>query len=284
MKQIINYLRSYVKDHLNKRYFIAICLYTGILLLLNFYLEPTKSSRSLYRWTDHSFTYYLVLYLIGFVIPYLGYYFFLRKQEVTFLFSAKFWGLVLFSVLLFSSRSSLIYYYQVYLAKSIYGPTAQSQFIFRVVFTLGKGLLVLLPLLIYWYLRDKPQQSFYGINKKQLDLKPYFIMILIMIPIIIIASQNPGFLKKYPRAQMMPAIQLFNKEHFPFILGFELLYILDFYAIELFFRGFLILAFVKYAGARAILPAAVFYTCIHFGKPFGRSAQFFFRRRFIRDY
>ena len=275
MKQIINYLKSYYKEHLNIPYFIAVCLYTGILLLLNFYLEPTKSIRSQFRWTDHSFLYYVTLYSIGFIIPYLGYRLFFKKEETTFLFNLKFWGLVLFALLLFSSRSSLIYYYQIYFAESIYGNTARSQFVFRAIYNLSKGLLILLPLLGYWLWADR-QQPFYGISKKKLNLKPYFIMILVMVPIIIMASQNPGFLKKYPRAQLMPAVELFDQEHTLYILGYELLYVLDFYAIELFFRGFLILAFVKYVGAKAILPAAVFYVCIHFGKPPGEALSSFF--------
>src|SRR5690606_32481 len=53
----------------------------------------------------------------------------------------------------------------------------------------------------------------------------------------------------------------------PAKLLFELSYGLDFFTIELFFRGFLILAFLRYAGKAAILPMAAFYCSIHFGKP-----------------
>ena len=48
---------------------------------------------------------------------------------------------------------------------------------------------------------------------------------------------------------------------------FELSYGLVFLTIELFFRGFLVLAFARYAGKDAILPVAAFYCAIHFGKP-----------------
>ena len=53
-------------------------------------------------------------------------------------------------------------------------------------------------------------------------------------------------------------------------LFYELSYGSDFIGIELFFRGFLVLAFVKWAGKDAILPMALFYCTIHFGK-FGRT-------------
>ena len=59
-------------------------------------------------------------------------------------------------------------------------------------------------------------------------------------------------------------------------LLFELSYGSDFFTIELFFRGFLILAFAKWAGKEAILPMAVFYCTIHFGKPLGECISSFF--------
>ena len=42
---------------------------------------------------------------------------------------------------------------------------------------------------------------------------------------------------------------------------------MDFLTIESFFRGFVVLAFVRYVGKDAILPMAAFYCTIHFGKP-----------------
>jgi membrane protease YdiL (CAAX protease family) len=50
----------------------------------------------------------------------------------------------------------------------------------------------------------------------------------------------------------------------------------DFLGIEIFFRGFLILAFIKWAGQDAILPMACFYCTIHFGKPLGECISSYF--------
>jgi membrane protease YdiL (CAAX protease family) len=51
---------------------------------------------------------------------------------------------------------------------------------------------------------------------------------------------------------------------------------LDFVTIELFFRGFLVLAFVRFVGPDAIVPMAVFYCSIHFGKPLAECISSFF--------
>ena len=59
-------------------------------------------------------------------------------------------------------------------------------------------------------------------------------------------------------------------------LLFELSYGTDFITIEFFFRGFLVLAFVKWAGKEAILPMACFYCSIHFGKPIGECISSYF--------
>ena len=59
-------------------------------------------------------------------------------------------------------------------------------------------------------------------------------------------------------------------------LLFELSYGSDFIGIEIFFRGFLVLAFIKWAGKDAILPMAVFYCSIHFGKPLGECISSYF--------
>jgi hypothetical protein len=58
-------------------------------------------------------------------------------------------------------------------------------------------------------------------------------------------------------------------------LLYELSYGSDFLSIELFFRGFLVLAFMKYAEIDVLLPMAVFYCTIHFGKPLGECISSF---------
>ena len=60
------------------------------------------------------------------------------------------------------------------------------------------------------------------------------------------------------------------------LLFYELIYGLDFVSIEYFFRGFLVLAFLKYVGPGSILPMAAFYVSIHFGKPMVETISSFF--------
>ena len=96
-----------------------------------------------------------------------------------------------------------------------------------------------------------------------------------MVPLVAAASFQKDFLYVYPK---LKNIQFFfeneNSGWYKFL--YELSYGSDFVTIELFFRGFLILAFVKWAGKEAILPMAVFYCTIHFGKPLGECISSYF--------
>ena len=109
-----------------------------------------------------------------------------------------------------------------------------------------------------------------------MNWKPYWLMLLIMLPLIVAASTQEDFLAVYPKLKL-----LMNETGFASLPGwksvlFELSYGSDFIGIELFFRGFLVIAFIKWAGSSAILPMACFYCTIHFGKPLGECISSYF--------
>ncbi|MBL0146940.1 MAG: hypothetical protein IPP48_15690 [Chitinophagaceae bacterium] len=59
---------------------------------------------------------------------------------------------------------------------------------------------VLIPVFIIWFIKDRGNQPFYG--TKALDsIKPYLIMLLIMLPLLAWASTQPDFLAMYPKAK-----------------------------------------------------------------------------------
>jgi hypothetical protein len=130
-------------------------------------------------------------------------------------------------------------------------------------------------LFIVWRMFDN-NQPFYGIKTKDMNWKPYIIMLLIMVPLVAAASTQPDFLAMYPKLKLLADVSAFDKLTWWQKLLFELSYGSDFITIELFFRGFLILAFIKWAGKDAILPMACFYCTIHFGKPLGECISSYF--------
>lgn len=123
-------------------------------------------------------------------------------------------------------------------------------------------LFLIIRLLWKWFGYNQPVA---GLTRKGFRAGPYFVLLLLMIPLILFAASRPDFQLVYPKAQLIN--RLYSDPPLWRYLLFELCYGSDFFTIELFFRGFLVLAFIRYAGKDAILPVAAFYCSIHFGKP-----------------
>ncbi len=87
--------------------------------------------------------------------------------------------------------------------------------------------------------------------------------VLIMLPLVYLMSLTSGFSAKYP------FLQINNGE--PYIgqtlLLWELIYFVQFFGLEFFFRGFLVHSLKPSLGLYSIFVMTVPYCMIHFGKP-----------------
>ena len=142
-----------------------------------------------------------------------------------------------------------------------------------VVYWPYKVLMIMCMLYLVHRVFDKGQ-PFYGLSLNGFTLRPYLWMLLIMVPLIMAASTQKDFLHMYPKFQNVEYLMQPDRSWHKLL--YELSYGSDFFSIELFFRGFLVLAFAKWAGKEAILPMAIFYCTIHFGKPMGECISSYF--------
>ena len=264
MKSIIEYIRRYFAET-DKWVLMSISVFTALLVFINYNFGLDSFIRK-----NNSFIikliYWYAVFLIAFAIPYLlislvkpkGY---ARKRIfLILLFIAPF---------IFALKISLDISYNFsdnpnwnnYWNHIIYWP---------LLLVIVAGILFVL-----WRYFDK-EQPFYGLIKKGINWKPYLLMLLIMIPLIAIASTQADFLAVYPKLKSVAGVYNEGGITWWHKLLFELSYGSDFIGIELFFRGFLILAFIKWAGKDAILPMACFYCAIHFGKPLGECISSYF--------
>lgn len=137
---------------------------------------------------------------------------------------------------------------------------------------------LLLVLIIVWLLWRwvNPAYPFCGLTFKNFEWKPYLILLACMVPLIAFASTRPDFLVTYPKFKHLAFYT--NTSATPWLdrLWFEISYGIDFITIEVFFRGFLVLAFAHFVGKDAILPMAAFYCIIHFGKPLPECISSYF--------
>ena len=135
-----------------------------------------------------------------------------------------------------------------------------------------RALYCVVPVYVIWRCNEKEQSNVYGLTIQSMDSKLYGLLLLGMIPLIWMASMNEAFINYYPRAlKIIDA----GGNWFDVVL-YELFYGLDFVSIELFFRGFMVIGFVRYLGIKAILPMALMYMSIHYGKPLGEAVSSFF--------
>jgi len=264
MRTIIRHIQQYFCE-IDKRILTTVSVFTAILIFLNYHFSADTSISN-----RHSFVYSFVsrycVFLSAFGMPYLLYRL-IEKRNYT--GQLKFLLLLLLAPAIFSLKIALdipLYFsdnpnWNNYWNHVFYWP-------FLVVIT---GCI----LLIIWKIFDH-NQPFYGIKKKGLNWKPYGLMLLVMLPFVAAACTQTDFLAVYPKLKVIagvydePAMSWWHK------LLFELSYGSDFITIELFFRGFLVLAFIKWAGKDAILPMACFYCTIHFGKPLGECISSYF--------
>jgi uncharacterized protein len=92
-------------------------------------------------------------------------------------------------------------------------------------------------------------------------VRVYGALFLLMAPIVIYASTRPEFAALYP---FVPSARA-NLSTF---VLWEAAYLLQFLALEAFFRGWLLFTLERRFGATAIPVAVVPYAMIHFHKPF----------------
>jgi membrane protease YdiL (CAAX protease family) len=89
----------------------------------------------------------------------------------------------------------------------------------------------------------------------------YALFLAVVLPAMLVVSSQPDFGSYYPFYKNAP------RSWFDF-LTWEAMYFAQFFALEMFFRGFFLGVLRKSFGSGAIFAMAVPYCMIHFGKPY----------------
>ncbi len=257
-----------MKQDFNLWLYLAVLIFVGVSIAINYAYDLEDQFEQQYKGT-------FIIYPLYFLIYAIPYYFtcwltrlFTKAQVFS---SPQFWLKSFFALALMTIDKCFYFHNAVFYNSD---PAVQMYW-FRVIGN-GRSLLtVFLPLLAFYFLsKDRTEKNFYGINSKSFDVKPYLVLLLIMAPIIYLASTTEGFLETYPRANDIKADRAaayFNQPKWLIISSFEVVYSWDFIMVELLIRGFLIVGMIKVLGRHAILPMAVVYCFYHLGKPIGET-------------
>lgn len=270
MRKIIGLIRHYFQEHFSLSYFIPVFLFTALLIFINYYYD--FETRYITREGNDAkrFALYVAMYFISFGGAYLLYLF--NPKDRAMLRSWKLWLLIFFTVLIFSFRWWFYHYNQLVYE---HVPWRYQSIVIKYIINLSGFVWLFIPCAAYWFFVDRKEQPLYGFRARSVVLWPYFILLLMMVPLVIGAATQPDFLETYPRLLHtgLPRSGLQNKL---MNLLYEVCYSIDFVNTEFFFRGFMILAFARFAGPKVILPMCVFYVAIHFEKPLGETISSFF--------
>jgi membrane protease YdiL (CAAX protease family) len=119
-----------------------------------------------------------------------------------------------------------------------------------------------LPIIVIKFLFKEKLRD-YGLKRSQFFgyFKVYLLAFLLIFPCIVVASYSPQFQSTYPF--YMPA----ENDLVPYYLVWEVFYVIQFFALEFFFRGFMVHGLKKEMGQLSVFIMVIPYCTIHFTKP-----------------
>lgn len=268
----MNIFIAYIRDFLRTTdTWLLLCCTCFTVLIIFFNYRYGIETKILYNLPNKAvrFAGFYLVYLIAFGTPYL----------LVFLFKGKAiaqWPLFVFLLLVAPAIFSLkVNFAGVTEWIQNNRPGVWGRYFAIILILPSRLVLLAIPLLLIWWL-GKYETPFFGVTTHNFEWRPYVLMLLIMLPLIAWASTQPDFLNTYPKLKQVAFIGNHTSKPWLYKFLYELSYGMDFITIELFFRGFLVLAFVRFAGQDAIIPMAVFYCSIHFGKPLMECISSFF--------
>jgi len=271
MRKLYGYFKTYWTEEVKLPYLLVV---TGFLAFCIFveYRYDASSTMDSGRYTLAYFFANIVFYGIPVFFSVLTYIYFYKRSDL--FKNTSFWITVLYILSAFALRS---YVYQhkdlvTTMNHGVYDP-----YLIRCANQVFRALLIFFVVYIFWKFSGHSKIiPFYGFKLRGIDIKPYFILLILMIPLIAIASTQPDFLRKYPTFAAFVKGESFNPVLVAKLGIYEFLYGFDYVAIELFFRGFVLYALSRFLGKGAIITMAAMYVFIHFGKPVGETISSFF--------
>lgn len=269
IKAYLTYVREYVKEQFHLGLYSSVIVLLSVLLVFNYAIEFEDTVMDSYYGKPIQFFYYFLFQ----GIPYFFTCFLvgLFKPKLQFWKKKEFWLMSLLGISIISFDRSF-YLHHLLLDNTIF---ELRYYLLKLVSNMREIVTILTPLVLFYFFYDiKYLNHFYGLRLKGVSFGPYLLMMVMMAGGVYLASLNESFLSHYPvygeSAGVRFAEYLRLNEITPFML-FEVVYGFSFVMVELVFRGFLIIGLVRYFGDDVVLPMAVTYCVLHFGKPLGES-------------
>lgn len=266
MKQVFNDLKLFVKQDFKWDLYAYFFLFLAVTITINYSIDFEDRVLDSYVRTIWSFVYYTLFYAVayyGIAIPQL---FWVKKQEI--LKTKEYWIKTVFFILI-AGFSAYFYWDKTIVIPDV--TRAEQYFSKKIFIELSSFFEIALPLFLFWLIYDRCKYGFYGFSSNKSPLKPYFIMLAFMLPLIAWASFQTDFQDTYPVFKPWNNALAFDLSPIQQSLIFELFYGVSFVCVELLFRGAFVIGLVHLLGKEVILPMVSMYAFLHFGKPLGET-------------
>lgn len=122
------------------------------------------------------------------------------------------------------------------------------------------GYLLIPGMVVKWVFREKLTAWGFRVQGFAQHLWIYLALFMVVFPFVVGASFTTAFQMKYPFYNLAT-------RSFIDLFMWEMMYAIQFLALEFFFRGFLLFGTARSLGSTAVFVMAVPYAMIHFGKP-----------------
>ncbi|MBN2663780.1 MAG: CPBP family intramembrane metalloprotease [Bacteroidales bacterium] len=272
MKEIYREIKEHLKKDFNLYAYLYVLLFTFISLFIYYIFKSGRGFIYKNFGSTRGIIDLIIFYLFTYfavIIPIL-----IIKKKTFVLKSKEFWVKTLSLILVFGFFSG---FYKLDSFAIKIGDNQYEQYYLAYIFAYLKMIfpvtLVMIALKIKY---DKKDKHFYGLRKQGLNYKPYFLFLLILLPLVISASFMPDFLSYYPRFKFWIFPEMFGLKSFMQTVFFKLSYAVSFVSTEFFFRGAFVIGLARILDKDSVLAMASFYCFSHFGKPVGEAISAFF--------
>jgi hypothetical protein len=271
MKILFKYIKYFLKEDFRLITYLPVIIYIFICITINYYFDFEHKILDKHVGTLKGFIFFFVFYGLAY-FPVAIYVLSINKKQHV-LKKSGFWIKTIFIIALLAGSAFFSFYKDII---DLYTDLSERYLIRKILINSRNFLIFLLPLLFFWYFLKPSKSGFLWIKLRGFNPRPYFYILLIMLPIIFIASFSNDFLNTYPTFKPWTINIVFGLEKWQMAGIYEIFYGLDFITVEMIFRGALVLGLYKLLGKDCILPMISVYCFLHFGKPMGEAVSSIF--------
>lgn len=266
MKEIIKYIKDHLKSDFNPITYIYTAVFLTITIFLNYYFNFEKKILDDYYSKNIGYLYFFLFYAFAYYMISIPKQ--IIEKNTSPLKNPMYWIKTIFFLGLIGIAGA---FYHFNYFTTFFNDGTEIYYLLKIINNSKRLFLYIIPLFIFQYYFNKDIKGLYGLGAGKFNIKPYFTMLLIMFPLIAIASFGPDFQKTYPTLKPWFLNEVWGLNKFTMAFLYEIIYGVDFITVELVFRGSLVIGMVSILGKDAILPMVSTYAFLHFGKPLGET-------------